>query len=731
MPGSAGGNWSIYEGEKEDGAGDRSRTYDLRITNALLYQLSYTGVRAGIIEAMNLGYQGESEILPHIETVQPGARPLRVLVISRNLPPLTGGMERLVANAVVELARRHRVTVIGPAGCSQSLPAGITVHDSFGHSALAYLLCALPLALLAALRERPDVIVAGSGLTAPIARLVAALWRSPYAVMIHGLDVIVAHRGYQAVFVPCLRSADALIANSEHTAQLALNASFPAKKVSVLHPGVEFPPPTRRGFRELFGIREEHPLLLSVGRVVRRKGLAAFISRVMPVLLQHFPDLRLAVIGDEPASSLVENRGEMTRIREAIARLGLHGHVILCGRVTDDVLHAAYAEADAQVFPVLEIPGDVEGFGMVAVEAAAHGLPTFGFRSGGVQDAVVGGKTGELVENGDYAALGEHLVRYLTARTRQPYRAECLRHAEAHSWSRYGKRLSEMLDIAVAGRSTRPSGRRAYQYGYSSLHPEVNDPVSRERKSATAIAVIEHYLGRSVSSLRVADVGGSGGVMAARFAREGAAVTVIDIDEAAIVAARERYRDIANLEFRIGDAMAIEFADASFDIVLCCHVYEHVPDAARMMREIRRVLRPGGLCYFTAGNRFTWREPHYGLPLLSVVPPVLAHRYLRLMGRGDFYHERHLGYGGLRRLTATLQLHDYTHLIVNEPQRYAASYMIRPGSLLQRAAAFVLRLAPQVFPNFIWLLKKPGAASHGAWEAESADARATPTKAMQ
>ena len=43
MPGSAGGNWSIYEGEKEDGAGDRSRTYDLRITNALLYQLSYTG----------------------------------------------------------------------------------------------------------------------------------------------------------------------------------------------------------------------------------------------------------------------------------------------------------------------------------------------------------------------------------------------------------------------------------------------------------------------------------------------------------------------------------------------------------------------------------------------------------------------------------------------------------------------------------------------------------------
>ena len=49
MPGLAGGNWSIYEREKEDGAGDRSRTYDLRITNALLYQLSYTGVRRRIL----------------------------------------------------------------------------------------------------------------------------------------------------------------------------------------------------------------------------------------------------------------------------------------------------------------------------------------------------------------------------------------------------------------------------------------------------------------------------------------------------------------------------------------------------------------------------------------------------------------------------------------------------------------------------------------------------------
>jgi ubiquinone/menaquinone biosynthesis C-methylase UbiE len=195
--------------------------------------------------------------------------------------------------------------------------------------------------------------------------------------------------------------------------------------------------------------------------------------------------------------------------------------------------------------------------------------------------------------------------------------------------------------------------------------------------------------------------------MAARFAREGALVTAVDIDEPAILAARERFKDIENLEFRVDDAMALDLPDASIDIALCCHVYEHVPDAARMMKEIRRVLRPGGLCYFSAGNRFTWREPHYGLPMLSVIPPTLAHWYLRLTGRGDFYHEQHRGYQGLRRLVSGMDLLDYTAPILEDPAKFGADYMIRPGSLTQHAACAVLNLIPHVFPNFIWLLKRP------------------------
>jgi 2-polyprenyl-3-methyl-5-hydroxy-6-metoxy-1,4-benzoquinol methylase len=441
---------------------------------------------------------------------------------------------------------------------------------------------------------------------------------------------------------------------------------------------------------------------LSVGRIVRRKGLPAFIAQSLPALLERFPDLVFAIIGEEPAAAVRSPGAEMQAIREAIARCAFETTVRLCGRVTDELLHAAYAEADALVFPVLELPGDVEGFGMVAVEAAAHGLPTFGFRSGGVSDAVHEGITGELVPTGDYVTLTRRLTRYLEVRHQRRYHADCVTHAFAHGWTSYGERLGSVLGAMA---TPRKPAVRGYQFGYSTLHPEVNDATSRARKAATAIAVIEKHLGHSLQGLRVADVGGSSGVMAATFAREGAIVTAIDIDEAAIEAARNCHH-ADELDFRVGDAMALDFADSSLDIVLCCHVYEHVPDAQRMMSEIHRVLRPRGICYFSAGNRFTWREPHHGLPLLSVIPVALAHHYLRLMNRGDFYHERHLGYGGLRRLVREFELHDYTPAIVDDPSRYGAHYMIQPGSMLQHLAKALLRLAPHIFPNFIWLLER-------------------------
>jgi SAM-dependent methyltransferase len=131
-----------------------------------------------------------------------------------------------------------------------------------------------------------------------------------------------------------------------------------------------------------------------------------------------------------------------------------------------------------------------------------------------------------------------------------------------------------------------------------------------------------------------------------------------------------------------------------------------VPDAERLITEIERVLRPGGICFFSAGNRFSLIEPHYKLPLLSVVPKFVAHLYLRILGRGSRYHETHRSYWGLRRLVKKFELTDYTYRVVQNPEKYAADDMLTLGSIKHLFARVFVRVAYFLCPTYLWVLKK-------------------------
>ena len=106
---------------REDGAGDRSRTYDLRITNALLYQLSYTGVGPRIIEVGILGDQGARAESAETGWSADSTTQKPILIVTRNLPPLVGGMERLNWHIADELSRHAEVHVIGPTGAAAEI----------------------------------------------------------------------------------------------------------------------------------------------------------------------------------------------------------------------------------------------------------------------------------------------------------------------------------------------------------------------------------------------------------------------------------------------------------------------------------------------------------------------------------------------------------------------------------------------------------------------------------
>lgn len=247
---------------------------------------------------------------------------------------------------------------------------------------------------------------------------------------------------------------------------------------------------------------------------------------------------------------------------------------------------------------------------------------------------------------------------------------------------------------------------KGYQENFSDMHQDVYfDSENRGRKAQKMLHILRDHLGGDLSGLHALDIGCSTGVMSQYLGGHFGRVTGIDIDHKAIAHAQQTYGSSA-LVFRVGDAMDTGLEPESVDVAICAHVYEHVPSAQRMMDEILRVLRPGGVCYFAAENRIIFREGDYRLPFLSLLPKPLAHRYLKLAGRGDHYYETLLTVWQLRRLTARFEVLDYTRRVVAEPERFGAADIVPPGTLTQRAALAVLRCAYWAFPTYLWLLRK-------------------------
>ncbi len=247
---------------------------------------------------------------------------------------------------------------------------------------------------------------------------------------------------------------------------------------------------------------------------------------------------------------------------------------------------------------------------------------------------------------------------------------------------------------------------RGYQRDFSKLHPEsMYDAQARERKAQTMLAVLRDRLGSRLESCALLDVGASTGFIDNSLAGHVGTIVGIDIDESAIASAGKRFPR-ENLTYQVADAMALPFTNACFDVVICAQVYEHVPDASRLLAEIHRVLKPGGICYFAADNRLVLVEHDNHLPLLSLVPRPLAHIYMRLAGRGRYYHEMHLSCWGLRRLTNAFEVTDYTRRLVFEPAEFLTEYMLPPGRLKTRVARLIAKYALWLFPTFIWVLRK-------------------------
>lgn len=379
---------------------------------------------------------------------------MRTLHITRNFPPLRGGMERLNAKLFQYLHSADPSSgLLGPAGSARHVANGACVRELPARPLPATLIASVTRGVALARRLRPDIVLAGSGLTAPAAMAAATSVGAIPAVYLHGLDIIAPSLVYRAVWWPCIRGCRRVIVNSANTRLLAIGAGVEPDRIRVVNPGTDLAEPdplARQRFRERLQMDAAAPILLSVGRLTARKGLAEFVARSLPDIVAVHPEARLVIIGDQATDALHRGAGAgFARVRAAAEACGVASSLTWLGPCSEAELADAYEGADVHVFPVLDLPGDVEGFGMVAIEAAAHGLPTVAFDVGGVADAVHAGCNGHLTAADDALAFTRAVLHVLSEPNRSEQSLHAREFSRRFSWDRFGSEVIEALESAL------------------------------------------------------------------------------------------------------------------------------------------------------------------------------------------------------------------------------------------------------------------------------------------
>jgi phosphatidylinositol alpha-1,6-mannosyltransferase len=360
---------------------------------------------------------------------------MTILVVTWNFPPRRGGIEYLISNLCAGLREKHSVLVITAHG--QVPQPG--ENDIFRAPWPGLIPFALYVIWRGAtlLRSNPgtEVIFGGSVLVAPLVLILACLFGRRAVLQTHGLDVVYSNKLYQALCVHWLRFFDRVIANSAFTAFLLRKRGVSTDLVSVIPPGV-YPERFQAGslaperVRKHFNIVDQR-IVLFVGRLAKRKGVTEFIRYSLGRITKEFPDACLVVVGDNPTESLIHRNDTLREIELAISETGLANHVRLMGSLSDTDVAALYQACDVVILPALDDEKDVEGFGIVLIEAAAAGKAAVATRVGGIPDAIEDGKTGLLTEPGDYQRLSDAVVSLLKdGRTKQLMGEAAMRRAQ-------------------------------------------------------------------------------------------------------------------------------------------------------------------------------------------------------------------------------------------------------------------------------------------------------------
>jgi len=307
---------------------------------------------------------------------------MHLLFITRNFPPQTGGMEQYSWNLYQALGKNTDAVLMANTGGKRRLP----------------LFLLRVFAALVLKGHRYSHIHLGDGVLAIVGLWARLFSHARITITIHALDITYSNPVYQALIRFCLKRLDGVVCVSNFTRSECLARGVAGNRCRVIPNGLDLSDmpladnTTKKNLIDQYGLANKK-ILLSVGRLIRRKGISWFISEVLPGLSEEYV---LLVAGDGP---------ERNAIERAIVDRQLMSRVVLLGSVDAGTKACLYSLANIFVMPNIEIDGDSEGFGISIIEAGFYGTPCIGARLQGIPDAVIDGETGTLVRSGDAAGF--------------------------------------------------------------------------------------------------------------------------------------------------------------------------------------------------------------------------------------------------------------------------------------------------------------------------------------
>jgi len=244
------------------------------------------------------------------------------------------------------------------------------------------------------------------GVTAWLLKLITG---TPYLCYVHGEDVETAATSgeHNLLVKQVCKHAERLICNSHNSANIVKRLHYAGDdKIEVLHPGVDaslfVPLAADEGFKQQMAW-QGRKVIITVGRLQERKGQDMMI-RATALLKEQFPEVLYAIIG----------RGDrLESLKVLAAELGVNEHVQFLTEVSDPQMIQCYQQSDVFILPNRTIGNDIEGFGMVLVEAQACGKAVIAGDSGGTKETMLINESGFVIDCTDAQLISSTVAKLL------------------------------------------------------------------------------------------------------------------------------------------------------------------------------------------------------------------------------------------------------------------------------------------------------------------------------